>query len=56
MDRWSAQREASGERVLELKSEQHLIHLQTAWDAADPDARLKFLGHLRTPEAAQQAL
>lgn len=55
-DRWREQREASGERILELKSEQHLIQLKTAWDAADPAAQQKFLAHLRAilmiPEAA----
>jgi hypothetical protein len=58
--RWQAQRETpSDECTLALKSEQHLIHLKTAWDAADQDARLKFLAHLHTvgaidgePEAA----
>ena len=44
-------REASEERVLQLKSDEHLIHLQTAWDAADK-MRTKDSGHLRTPEAA----
>jgi hypothetical protein len=48
-EKWSAQREASGERTLVLKDEQHLKHLKAAWDAATPDARQKFLEHLRTP-------
>jgi hypothetical protein len=55
--RWRKQREpASQERVLALKSLEHLSLLKAAWGAADQDARDKFRLYLaevdRGPEAA----
>jgi hypothetical protein len=40
--RWRAQRTASKEDILAIKSAIHLSDLKAAWDAADKDARDKF--------------
>jgi hypothetical protein len=52
-ERWLAQRKpASQERVLALKSQEHLSLLKAAWDGADIDARDKF--RLYITEAGQE--